>query len=167
MDNSTFDYPLPMNLRNNQANPHDKTGLEKPSELESPAKAQGGLLMTPIDLAKLTVEILNAYNGNSKILTKEIAIKLIHKELELPFKLYNQKVYMGLGAIIFGDNINLAFLHNDYNSPSSVCIVIGFPNTGQGAVIAVNSENGEQLYLEVIATLVKEFNWPNGQFYKE
>ena len=74
---------------------------------------------------------------------------------------------MGLGVLLIGENKNIAFLHNGYNSPGSVCIVIGFPEVGKGAVIAANSAKGEQLYLEIIATLAHNLNWPNGQFFKQ
>lgn len=166
MNSSTFDYPLPENLRDKEAKPFNEANQEKPPELDSPAKAQGGLLTTPDDLAKLTVEIMKAYKGESRIFSKELAHSLINKELKLPFKFYKQTAYMGPGVLLIGKNKNLAFLHNGYNSPGSVCIVIGFPEIGKGAVIASNSANGERLYLEIIATLSDNYKWPSGQFFK-
>ena len=166
MNSSTFDYPLPKNLRDKEAKPFNSAKREKPAELDSPAKAQGGLLTTPDDLAKLTVEIMKAYKGESQIFSKELAYRLITKELKLSFKFYNQTAYMGLGVLLIGENENLAFLHNGYNSPGSACIAIGFPEIGKGAVIASNSTNGERLYLEVIATLSDNYKWPLGQFFK-
>ena len=167
MSSSTFQYPLPPNFENTEAKPHDKFGQLKPPQLELPAKAQGGLLTTPRDLGKLTIEIMKAYHNDSKIFSKETALRLIHNERKLPFTFYNQKAYMGLGVLLIGENKNIAFLHNGYNSPGSVCIVIGFPEVGKGAVIAANSANGEQLYLEIIVTLAHNLNWPNGQFFKQ
>jgi CubicO group peptidase (beta-lactamase class C family) len=166
MNSSTFDYPLPKNLRDKEAKPFNSAKQEKPSELDSPAKAQGGLMCTPDDLARLTIEIMKAYKGKSNIFSKELIDNLITKELELPFKFYNQTAYMGLGVLLIGNNENLAFIHNGYNSPGSVCIVIGFPEIGKGAVIASNSANGERLYLEVITTLSDNYKWPSGQFFK-
>ena len=166
MNSSTFNYPLSNDFRDREAKPFNSAGQEKPPELNSPAKAQGGLLTTPEDLAKLTVEIMRAYKGESIIFSKELAHRLVTKELELPFKFYKQTAYMGLGVLLIGENEDLAFLHNGYNSPGSVCIVIGFPEIGKGAVIASNSANGEQLYLEVIATLADKYSWPLGQFFK-
>ena len=57
-------------------------------------------------------------------------------------------------------------MHNGYNSPGSVCIAIGFPYLGKGAVITVNSANGEALYLEILATLAETYQWPTGQFFR-
>lgn len=167
MNSSTFNYPLPENLRNKEAKPFNSAKQEKPSELDSPAKAQGGLMCTPDDLAKLTIELMKAYKGESNIFSKELMDNLITKELELPFKFYNQTAYMGLGVLLIGDNEKLGFIHNGYNSPGSVCIVVGFPEIGKGAVIASNSANGEQLYLEVIATLAEKYEWPSGQYFKD
>lgn len=166
MKSSTLDYPLPSKYTGGEARPHDKLGKEQPSQLELPAKAQGGLLTTPEDLAKLSAELMKAYRRRSSIFSEEMAKRLLHQETELPFKFYGQKAYMGLGVLLMGTDENFAFIHNGYNSPGSVCIIIGFPEVGKGAVIAVNSANGEQLYLEVIATLANELDWPNGQFFK-
>ncbi|MHA7832661.1 MAG: serine hydrolase domain-containing protein [Flagellimonas sp.] len=167
MYSSTFEYPLPSNFSNREAKPHDKLGHERPPQLDLPAKAQGGLLTTPEDLAKLTIEIMKAYHNDSEIFSKETALRLIHKESQLPFSFYNQKAFMGLGVLLIGENEKTAFLHNGYNSPGSVCIVIGFPEVGKGTVITANSANGEELYLEIIATLAHNLNWPNGEFFKK
>lgn len=166
MHSSTFEYPLPRNFPNREAKPHDKLGQEQPSQLELPAKAQGGLMTTPEDLAKLTIEVMRAYHDDSEIFSKETIVRLLHNELKLPFNFYGQEAYMGLGVLLIGEDEETAFLHNGYNSPGSVCIVIGFPVEGKGAVIAANSANGEQLYLEIIATLSHNLNWPNGEFFK-
>ncbi|WP_127020941.1 serine hydrolase domain-containing protein [Flagellimonas beolgyonensis] len=166
MNSSTLDYPLPSKFTNGEATPHDEFGNAQPSQLELPAKAQGGLLTTPKDLAKLSTELMKAYNGESHFFSEETARRLLDPETELPFKFYDQTAYMGLGVLLIGEGENLAFIHNGYNSPGSVCIVIGFPAMGKGATIAVNSANGEQLYLEIIATLANEMGWPNGQFFK-
>jgi len=167
MNSSTFEYPLPPSFKNNEAKPHDKLGQEQPPQLELPAKTQGGLITTPEDLAKLTAEIMKGYKNNSEVFSRKMVERLMHNELELPFKFYNQEAHMGLGVLLIGENEKLAFIHNGYNSPGSVCIVIGFPEVGKGAVISANSANGEQLYLEILATLTDEFNWPNGQFFKQ
>ena len=166
MNSSTFAYPLTADFCDREAKPFNSAGQEKAAELDSPAKAQGGLMTTPEDLARLTVEIMKAYKGRSDIFSKELADRLIKKELKLPFKFYKQTAYMGLGVLLIGEEQNIAFLHNGYNTPGSVCIAIGFPDTGKGAIIASNSANGEQLYLEVIATLAEKCNWPSGQFFK-
>jgi CubicO group peptidase (beta-lactamase class C family) len=166
MNNSTFDYPLPPGFMQREAMPFDNDGQQGSPDLDSPAKAQGGLITTAEDLARLTVEVMKGYQGRSSFISEETAHRLIHKELELPFPFYGQTAFMGQGVLIVGDDEDLAFLHNGYNSPGSVCIVIGFPETGQGAVIAINSANGEQLYLEIIATLADAYSWPSGQFFK-
>ncbi len=166
MNSSTFIYPLPKSLKDREAMPFNSNGEQKLPDLDSPAKAQGGLMTSTEDLAKLTSELMRAYKDKSKVFSKGLVNKLINKELKLPFKFYEQTAYMGLGVLLIGENEDIAFLHNGYNSPGSVCIVIGFPEKGKGAVIASNSANGEHLYLEVIATLADKYKWPSGQFFK-
>jgi CubicO group peptidase (beta-lactamase class C family) len=166
MNSSTFRYPLSPSLNGKEAKPHNHSGQQMPAELDSPARAQGGLLCTPEDLAKLTAEIMKAHKGESLIFSKGLTDQLFSKELLLPFKFYKQTAYMGLGVLLIGDDTDLAFIHNGYNTPGSVCIVIGFPEIGKGAVIASNSANGEDLYQEVLATLAEIYGWPSGQFFK-
>ena len=166
MDLSTFAYPLPVSLAEHEALPHDKDGRPRRPELASPAKAQGGLLTTPEELARLLVEVLKASKWESGVFPKSMADGLLHSETALPFHMYNQKARMGLGALLLGDGKEVAFMHNGYNSPGSVCIAIGFPYLGKGAVITVNSANGEALYLEILATLAETYQWPTGQFFR-
>ncbi len=166
MDLSTFEYPLPEAFAENEALPHDKAGQSRPPELELPAKAQGGLLTTPRELASLVLEVLKASRWESGVFPKPVADGLLHPEIALPFKMYDQRAQMGLGALLFGAGKNVAFMHNGYNSPGSVCIAIGFPYLGKGAVVMSNSANGEALYLEIIATLAEACQWPLGQFFK-
>ena len=163
---STFQYPLPASSASLEAFPHDENGQQQPPELISPAKAQGGLMTSTKDLATVTAEVMKAYKGNSKILNTAAIKGLVSEQMQLPFQFYKQKAYMGLGVLLLGKDESLTFLHNGYNTPGSTCIAIGFPETGQGAVIAVNSANGEQLYLEIIATLAQQLSWPMGQFFK-
>ena len=166
MDLSTFEFPLPEALSLNEALPHDKYGQPHPPELELPARAQGGLLTTAEELAELLVEILKASKWESEVFPKSIADGLLHSEIVLPFKMYNQRARMGLGALLLGEGKQVAFMHNGYNSPGSVCIAIGFPYLGKGAIVMANSANGEAFYLEILATLAETYQWPLGQFFK-
>ena len=166
MSRSTFEYPLPDSLARNEALPHDKDGKPGMPELLTPAKAQGGLLTTPEELARLLVEVLKASKWESGIFPKSLADGLLHPESILPFKMYDQQARMGLGALLLGEGKQVALMHNGYNSPGSVCIAIGFPYLGKGAVITVNSANGEALYLEILATLAETYQWPTGQFFR-
>ena len=166
MDLSTFDYPLPEALAKNEALPHDASGQPRAPELDSPVKAQGGLLTTPEELARLVLEVMKASKWESEMFPKPLADGLLQPERALPFKMYGQPVRMGLGALLFGEGKEIAFVHNGYNSPGSVCIAVGFPYMGKGAVIAANGANGEALYLEILATLAEAYAWPTGQFFK-
>lgn len=165
MERSSFEYPLPAALASHEAQPFDSAGQQQKADIASPSKAQGGLLSTPGDMALLTREVLKAYKGMESYFDQSVAAHLFSGTTLLPFEMYGQPAAMGLGVLLLGEGKSFCFLHNGYNTPGSVAIVMAFPETGDGIVVASNSANGEQLYLEVIATVAEARNWPNGQFF--
>ena len=165
MDRSSFEYPLPAGLDSHEAQPFDSAGVQQKADIASPAKGQGGLLSTPGDMALLTGEVIKAYKGMDSYFDPSVAAHLVSRTTQLPFEMYGKPAAMGLGVLLMGEGKTLCFLHNGYNSPGSVAIVMAFPETGDGVVVASNSANGEQLYLEVIAAVAEARNWPNGQFF--
>lgn len=43
------------------------------------------------------------------------------------------------------------------NLPGATCVITGFPETGQGAVVITNCENGELVQPELLAGIGKVF----------
>src|SRR4029079_4282523 len=47
------------------------------------------------------------------------------------------------------------------SNPGYKCFMIGFPETGQGAVIMTNSDNRAKVVMELIECLRVEYEWPH------
>jgi len=108
-----------------------------------------------------------SYSGkSSKLLSKESAQKLIASRIALnPAVMGGIEVNQGYGVLVRGTSENIAFLMAGQNLPGATCIVLGFPKTGQGAVVMTNGEMGELVQLELIAGLGKVFNWPSSRLF--
>ena len=73
---------------------------------------------------------------------------------------------MGLGVFIDQSTKEVSFLHPGHNSPGTTFVFIAYPALGKGAVIAANGNLGDRLYLEILAGLAIEYQWPSGQPFK-
>jgi len=73
---------------------------------------------------------------------------------------------MGLGALIDEQGSSISFLHPGQSYPGSAFLFVGFPETGQAAVMGLNSARGEQLELEFLATLAQIYQFPGGEYFK-
>jgi CubicO group peptidase (beta-lactamase class C family) len=84
MTSSTLDYPLPPDRRPFEITPHDADGKPGEPAMDGPARAQGGLMTTPRDLALFCAEIAQAYRGKSgRLLTQEMARLMLRPEVDL------------------------------------------------------------------------------------
>jgi CubicO group peptidase (beta-lactamase class C family) len=159
MKSSSFIYPLNYKFQKREAYPHTKDGKTGEPQMHPSAFAQGGLMTTPSDLARFTIELQKAYSGKSKIFNKNFAEILLHKESELDPKMFGLPVVEGLGVMLLNKQEDLLFFHPGNNSPGSICWLIASATKGKGAVVMINGEMGEILSLEIIMAIIKEFNW--------
>lgn len=160
MRSSTFIYPLNKELGKREAMPHDENGKFAEPAMDRYAVAHGGLMTTPADLALFTMEIINAYRGKSaKIINKEFARKLLHKELDLDPKMFGLPIVEGLGVMLMYNGNNTLFTHPGSNFPGSNCWLIASSQTGKGAIVMTNGAGGEILEIEIITAISKEFEW--------
>lgn len=154
MKHSTFDYNKLKSLpETEEALPHDSNGTVQKPDLDSPAKAQGGLMTTAHDLAVLLKEVMLASKGASTLLSSDLFSLLTEEQVNLPFKILNQDTRMGLGILLLGDPEHGAIFHNGYNSPGTGGAVIAWPEVGNGLVVLANGANAELLYTELITNL--------------
>lgn len=161
MTSSTFTYPLKPGLRAKEAWPHDGQGMAREPLLLPAAMAHGGLLTTPSDLALLTIELISAYQGKSeRVLSKDMARQMFHKELDLDPRLMGFPCGEGLGVFLFGEAKDLGFVHPGYNSPGATSWLLGFPELGQGVVIMTNSAKGESLVYELLPAFIFVYGFP-------
>ncbi len=159
MKNSTFLYPLKQELRAKEAMPHDADGIACEPALPPTALAHGGLITTPSDLAVFTIELMRAYQGlSSRLLSKAMARQMFRKELDLDPRIFGVPISEGLGVMLYGEDENLVFAHPGSNYPGMNCWLIGYPETGRGAIVMTNGEKGEILAMEIIAAINREYS---------
>ncbi|MHA1401765.1 MAG: serine hydrolase domain-containing protein, partial [Candidatus Heimdallarchaeaceae archaeon] len=160
MSNSTFEY-LSEAIRKRAVVPHDENGEAKESGLHPIAFAQGGLITAPLDLSKFVIELINAYNGkSSNIFSSSMVRTMLTPEVELdPMKFFGF-TGQGLGMFLIENERAMLFTHPGTNMPGATCNIIGCPKTGQGAVLMANGIKGELLLIEILNSIVQEYNWP-------
>jgi CubicO group peptidase (beta-lactamase class C family) len=161
MQSSTLEYPLPVDLQTKEIMPHDADGQAHEPAMHPTALAQGGLMTTPSDLARFTIELMRAYQGESDlVLSQDMIREMFRPELELDPSILGMPISGGLGVFLSGTGETLSFLHPGDNWPGASCWLVGFPELGKGAVIMTNGAKGNLLAMEVIAAIAKEYGWP-------
>ena len=167
MEHSTFDYPLPDSLATNMAYPHSSEGEPRKVVQDNKARAQGGMFSTSNDMAKLLIEVMEAYQGKSqKIVHQETIRKMFTPQISLPDEAFGVPLNNGLGIFLEGGDKYLSILHPGHSYPGSYFFILAFPETGQGLVLAQNDNSGDLLDLEIISALAELYNWPGGQYFK-
>jgi len=117
----------------------------------NPEYAAAGLWSTPTDLSKFIVSINKAYKGELRqIISPEMAKLSLSKQKNSPY---------GLGFVVEGEGDELHFMKLGQNAGYQGWLV-GLPNTGQGAVVMTNSDNGRELAQDLIYSISKAYNWP-------
>ena len=161
MSSSTLVYPLSPDLAGREAMPHDAAGKTAAPQLHPTAVAQGGLLTTPSDLALLTIELINAYQGKSdRLISKETARRMFQTEVQLDPRILGFPMGQGLGAFVRGEGKAFSFLHPGDNDPGASSWLIAYPELGQGVVIMTNGAMGNMLAMEIMTALSAEYGWP-------
>ncbi len=168
MNSSSFDYPLPEQLRKHEVMPHDETGAAREPAQDSRARAQGGLLTTTEDMAKLLIEFMDSLEGRSdRIISQEWALRMITGEVAIPAGVFGFELEMGLGALVQELGDQSSFLHAGQSWPGSSFLFVAFPGSRQAVVMGVNGRSGDQLQLEILATLAQLYDYPGGQYFKK
>lgn len=159
MESSTFHQPLPGYLLSRAAVEHDFMGEPLTGDrLHIPLLAAGGLWTTPSDLARFTIEIMNAHRGLSdRLLTRETAQEMLAPQI--PISGSPLADAMALGFERSGSGADTAILHTG-GTWGSTSILWGYPESGQGAVIMTNSATGSVIRMEILLAISIEFGWP-------
>jgi len=159
MSHSHFDEPLGSEVLANAASGHTRKrtgeGQRREAEpVEGKAEiapgATGGLWSTPTDLARVVVEVMRAWHGESEL--------LIPPELSREF-LTPQVENEGLGIYLLGEGPTLRARHGG-SMVGFICLLVFYPNSGQGAVLMSNSDGGRWLQQELLAAIAEEYEWP-------
>jgi CubicO group peptidase (beta-lactamase class C family) len=150
MTNSTYEQPLPKEKMANAAVAHRSDGTPIEGEWHTyPEIAAAGLWTTPSDLARFAIELMLSLSDKSnKIISSDMI-----KQMLTP-----QQENNGLGIFVDGEDFNFHFSHSGGNEGYR-CFLVAYPEKGQGAVIMTNSDNGWQLYPEILRSIDSEYGW--------
>ncbi len=115
-----------------------------------PELAAAGLWTTPSDLARFVLGIQHAWRGSpGAILSPDLAKQMLTRQIG----------NWGLGVDLDGKGPSLSFRHNGVNVGFESQL-LGFAQSGQGAVIMTNANSAGRLMDEVMQSLRLEYQWP-------
>lgn len=144
---STYQQPICKERRPNIAHGYNHHNLELPDGCNTmPELAAAGLWTTPSDLALYGIEMMKAYHGNSKHITKESMDTMLTRVMP--------NTPTGLGLYIPKDNSKGYFDHtgSNYGYHSIMCFQA---EENKGYVAMMNSDIGEDFYHELNGTISK------------
>lgn len=149
MDRSTYDQPLPGGTRD-VALAHDNTGQPIAGGPHVyPEMAAAGLWTTANDLARFVIDLQRAAGSDQgKVLSAAGARAMLTPEPS----------GWGLGFKIIGQGRDLAFFHDGSNAGYKATL-IGHPETGDGAVILTNGDQGYQLGQDILRGIAVAYGW--------
>jgi CubicO group peptidase (beta-lactamase class C family) len=150
MTHSTFAQPLPGDLQGIAASGHRKDGEALKGRWHTyPEMAAAGLWTTPSDLALFAIELIESAQGKSnKVLSQKAALQMVTKE----------SGSYGLGLSVGDTQGTRKFSHGGGNE-GFTCVLVAYVETGQGAIVMTNSDNGPQLFNEILRAIAQEYNW--------
>jgi CubicO group peptidase (beta-lactamase class C family) len=152
MKNSTYEQPLPAEYALRATSGHRGNGeMIKGKWHTYPEMAAAGLWTTPTDLAKFAIELQQAKAGkSSKVLSQAMVNQMLTK----------QSGDYGLGIGIGGEGRNSTFSHGGSNEGFR-CMMFAYAETGQGAVVMTNGDQGSPLANEILRSIAREYGWPD------
>jgi CubicO group peptidase (beta-lactamase class C family) len=162
LTSSTFAQPLPedLALRAAAAHPWNATPLAGRWRVY-PETAAAGLWTTAGDLARIGVDFLRALKGQDCRLglSAESAAQMLRPQIHGD---QEGDDYVGLAWWCSGKDRAFQCSHSGWNEGYIAGLWI-YPNTGQGAVVMINSNQGDELVDEIRAAIAREYGWPEPQ----
>ena len=149
MTDSSYEQPLPANRAAFTAGGDNGNGTPVHAKWHVyPEMAAAGLWTTPTDLAKFVVEIALSERGKSN---KVLSQASVHEMLT------RQSKNFGIGFAL-AENRSGEFGHDGADEGFQAILVMNY-ETGQGAAIMANSNNGINVALEYLRSIAKEYAW--------
>ena len=160
LTNSTYAQPLPRRWASRAATAHPWKGVPLKGRFHTyPEMAAAGLWTTAADLAAIGARLLSILHGQEQAapLTSETVEAMLRPQLD------GQKAgdgeFVGLGFFCMGQNDGFYFGHGGWDE-GFVAQMRFYKNTGHGAVVMVNSNEGYALIDEILQALGQEYKWP-------
>ncbi len=150
MEDSTYEQPLPEEREEQAAQAHRLNGTQIKGRWHAyPEMAAAGLWTTPTDLCRFALEIMLSKKGKSnKVLSQKTAQEMLTVQYES----------MGLGLPLWHEGKDFRFMHGGSNAGFK-CVLVAYPERGQGAAIMTNGDQGSNLYQEILRSLSDEYGW--------
>jgi CubicO group peptidase (beta-lactamase class C family) len=112
-----------------------------------PEMAAAGLWTTPSDLAQVAIEVAKSKHGKSNRVLSKASIQEM---------LTIQKAPVGIGFFL---DAKSDFFGHDGDDEGFQAALMAFSDSGKGAVVMANSENGFALFGPLLASIAKEYGW--------
>jgi len=160
MTSSTFEQPLPDAMRILAATGHNPMGNPTRGLWRvHPEMAAAGLWTTPSDLARFVIGIQQQLTGAANpVLSKAMMEVMLTKQEKACFLCRSDDA---LGLFIDGNKKTLRFSHGGSNLGFD-SMMIGFANTGQGAVLMINAnDDSSRIWDDIFKEIAREFGWPS------
>jgi CubicO group peptidase (beta-lactamase class C family) len=151
MTASTYQQPLPKELRGRAASGHDGGGhVIRGKWHVYPEMAAAGLWTNPAEMSRYVIEVMLASEGRSqKVLKREMVNQMLTPQNGGP---------CGLGPFIEIRRRGKRFTHNGANAGFR-CAFVGLLERGDGAVVMTNSDNGDPLVGELLKSIASAYGW--------
>lgn len=153
LKNSTYEQPIGEDWLTQTATGHPwKNQPVKGRHHVYPEMAAAGLWTTPSDLATLAVEIQKASRGESNLIPKKLVDEMFTPQVV--------EEAIGLGFWLSNEGDSIVFEH-DGDDEGFITIFAAYRYLGKGAVIMINSNEGENMIYELLRAIAEEYNWPD------
>jgi CubicO group peptidase (beta-lactamase class C family) len=151
MTNSSYEQPLPGQLASATATGFFADGKQVPGRWHVyPEMAAAGLWTTTSDLARFVIGIQQSLkSGEPGVISQSTARSM----------LTNQAGNAGFGLFLAGAGKTLSFSH-DGRDAGFDAFMIGFAETGQGAVIMMNANDNSGAMNAITKAITEEYHWP-------
>jgi CubicO group peptidase (beta-lactamase class C family) len=158
MTASTFESPLPEQLRSIAASGHRADGAVIPGGWHTYPEMGAGASMwaTPSDLAQFAIRVMQAYAGQAdEVLSHAMAIEMLTPQIDSH----------GLGPGLQDDGGDLFYFMHWGGNDGYKSVLVAYPQRGQGVVIMTNGDNGEALMREILNSVSIEYGWVRDYTY--
>ena len=157
MSSSDYAQPLPEESHARAATAHDEFGRAVDGRWHTyPELAAAGLWTTPSDLCTFAVAVQSAYAGaDGALLSPELAREMLTQQVPSSDRIGGLDA-LGLG--LFLGNSGTTFGHSGGNHGFK-CHLLAYRDTGQGAAVMTNGDNGSYVVQRAFATIASSYGW--------